>query len=585
MANTYEEGSQATETVKGGAGRSLDYVAPATIPGVFNPNDPTSAIMQQQISGVVPAVSTTHTNTITNPAAQFAGAVASGAVGTTPVVTTPANLPPPVAPVTAPAQAQTPYVDITADEIAAAQEAQKQQEDLAKQQVQEVAKPTVSPVNKTSTGTTKTGTGTGTQTPTSTVTPTVSGETAQTLTPTVTGVTSGQTTGSTADTSQSAQMLTNVIDSQKDLQNKYMEKLDSMQFTYNPASDPDYQLAASQMEQQVTNMMVGRGGLYSSVTASALQSGLTTLQSEYRKQAYDMYVQDRNFTFQMAEQLYNRQDAEFQKAMTLYSAQAGSEETAWNQNMQMSEFEFNQKKEAFDQSYQLAQFAFNQKQSEFEQQLATAKFNADRQDQAASLALQKQQMAISQANASYNRQIAQAKQTQAAAANTLAIMQGEYYELSSEYEKMLNKWESDGYADAEVSAFFGGNLQYIPYDSAITQNYINQANTALAKKQAQILAYAKQTNDGELYLDTLESFQKQSADPQTIAANYAMDYSSAYNTAINMYGATIPGSKETYTWKDIYNTYSSNSNILIADMGTDNYSKLMASLASKATSE
>jgi hypothetical protein len=394
-------------------------------------------------------------------------------------------------------------------------------------------------------------------------------QTTQLAQPTGTQMISSATTGETgvsAEETKSAQMLTTIIDSQKEQQNQYMDKLSTMTFAYDPLSDPEYKLAASQMEQQVSGMMIGRGMLYSSVTTAAVQSGLTSLMSTYRKQAYDMYSEDRNFTLQMAQLLYDRQDKEFQKALDIYSAQTDRENTAWDQN------------------YKLAQFAFTQKQTQFENQLATAKFNADRQDAANSLAIRRQELAISQANANYNRQLAEAKQKQADNQNKLLVMQGEYSQIASEYEKMLTKWENDGYADAEVSAFFGGNLQFIPFDSAITDNYINQVNAVLARKEAEILNYAKQTNDGELYLNALSSFQEQSNDPQVLVAQQQNNYNSAYNLALNMYGSTIGGTKETMTWKDVYNSFANNSTLL-SDLGSSNYNKLITQLADKVEKE
>ena len=68
-----------TTTTKGGAGIPFTGNPAIVTPAIFNPNDPTSAIMQQQISGAPTGVSTIHTNTV-----PLTGVVANAQVGTVP---------------------------------------------------------------------------------------------------------------------------------------------------------------------------------------------------------------------------------------------------------------------------------------------------------------------------------------------------------------------------------------------------------------------------------------------------------------------------------------------------------------------
>jgi hypothetical protein len=395
---------------------------------------------------------------------------------------------------------------------------------------------------------------------------TATGTTTTQLNPLTGQATTGGGQPATDTINKSTQMLNDIIGSQKDEENQYIDKLNAMKFEYNPATDPDYRNDSAKLEQQVTNMMVSRGGLYSSVAQSALQSRLTDLMGTYRKQAYEIFKEDRNYTLQMAQMVYDRQDKDFSKALSLYSAQKDSEDTSWDQNQKLAEFQF------------------SVKQSEFNNQLNLAKFNADRQDQANSLAIQRANLKLSQENSAYNKEIQNAKLVQAQQSNTLLMMQGNYAQDSAEYSRLVYKWVKDTYADAEVAAYFGSNVQYLPFDSSGAINAMNQGKVALAQQEQQIAAYAKQTNDGSLYLDTLDSLQKQSSDPATTERQYATNYNALVNSAYSAYGAVNKTTKLPTTWKDLYTIYSSDP-ALLDEVGTTYYNKFMSDLQEKVTKE
>jgi len=567
-----------TTTVKGGAGIPLTGVPTIETPGVFNPNDPVSMIQQQQIAGAPTAVSTTHTNTV--PTAPMTGVVATGAVGTNPILTTTPqpeqtalnnpNAPP----------VQQPTGNLTLPEAAPLTNLNNPNALPPEPAGGRVAPSTETVATQplpTTVKTGATGTGTGTvATPVAqpTAQPAAQAPAVPTVQPTVT-TQSQLLQGATSTTDKSAAMLNDLMASQKDQQNQYMDKLNTMQFEYNAATDPDYILASKNMEQQVTDMMVGRGMLYSSVAQSALQSGLTALMAQYRQQAYDMFVQDRDFTLKMAQQLYDRQDTEFNKALSLYSAQTDRENTAWNQNMQMSEFEFNKQKEAYNQAMDIAKFEFTQKQSEFEQQLATAKFQADRQDTANQLALQKQQLAISQANAAYNRQLSEAKQKQAAAQTELSMMEADYVAANREWEYMQNKWREDGAADYEVANYFN-----VPIGADVSSQYGNRIYQSLYNLESQaqtVAAYAKQIGDAESYLDIISGFKDSTASAPT-AADYDTAYSTAYS---NIVASVNSGTKASALLADL----AADRTEYVKAMGSTNYNKLVAYLDKRISDE
>jgi hypothetical protein len=255
---------------------------------------------------------------------------------------------------------------------------------------------------------------------------------------------------------------------------EYFDKATQMEFSYNPAEDQEYLRAASQIEQQVTDMMVGRGGLYSSVAHSALQNRLMSLQVDYQKQAYEKYLEERNYNLQLASFMADRED------------------------------------------------------TAFEQQMAVDKFKAELDQQKFENSIASAQLRIQQANAAYNRQASGARTQQTAANNQLAFMQADYQVAAAEYEKMVQRWrDNDGVADALVADYFD------VYAGSSFDNYQNRLYTKQQQLQAQanqIAAYAKQVGDAETYLNALNGFQQEA----TAGANYSDAYSSAYSTIINM---------------------------------------------------
>lgn len=301
----------------------------------------------------------------------------------------------------------------------------------------------------------------------------------------------------------------------------YFDKAVNTEFNYNPAEDNEYRLAASQVEQKVTDMMVGRGGLYSSVAQSALTSRLMELQVAYQKQAYEKFKEERDFNLKLASFVADREDTEWEK------------------------------------SFKMAQFKADQDQRKFDNGIKSA------------------QLRISQANAAYNRQIAAAKAKQAEAQNQYLMMKGDYEQNIKQYESLVAKWQQDGTADYEIASYF-----HVPLgtDVATRPDRIDDALRALETQGQSVINYAQSTNDGKLYLDALEDLYKESSDPATISKAYEQNYASAYNSAIN---AVQSGA----SWTEVYNDAYGSSTQLLDELGQDNYARFMRELAAKAEKE
>jgi hypothetical protein len=300
------------------------------------------------------------------------------------------------------------------------------------------------------------------------------------------------------------------------------QKAQDMTFEYNPATDPEYKLAASQLENDVAQMMVGRGGLYSSVTASALQSRLTELQVAMQKQAYEKFVTERDFTMKMASFAADREDA------------------AWDKNFKM------------------------------------AQFNAELEQQKFDNAIKSAQLRIQQANASYARQAATAAKKQAEAKNNLLYGWDEYNSEVAEFTAMRDKWERLRNADAEVAAYFGVTsgkdvFSYI--------GELQRMQDSFTSQKAALESAAKQVMDYDDYLETVSYFQGGATDPTT----QKNDQDNYYNVYMNEY-VNIAKDTDFRTAYNQARADATSGRIDMK-MGQENFNNLMSYLQKKAADE
>ena len=307
---------------------------------------------------------------------------------------------------------------------------------------------------------------------------------------------------------------------------EYFDKAMNTQFAYDPATDNSYRQAASTLENQVTQMMVGRGGLYSSVAQSSLTSRLIDLQVTYQKTAYDNFKAEQDYYMKAASFVADRSDAEFNKNMTI------------------------------------------------------AKFQADMQQQKYENNFKEAQFRVSQANASYSRQIAGAKASQAKAQSNLSMQMAQYQGLQNQYQKLASRWANDGVADYEVAKYFNVG---VGADINNYQNRIYKKESELSASANSLSAMAQSIGDSEAYLYMLNGFQtEKEADASSKASSKAEqdnDYVVSLSSAMGLINS---GSK---TAIEVFNQAINNRDIAIATMGSSNYNKLIETLDKKVDSE
>ncbi len=276
------------------------------------------------------------------------------------------------------------------------------------------------------------------------------------------------------------------------MKNPYLSQLENMEFNYHALMDPDYIEAASGLENTVAQALVGRGGLYSSVVNSALQSNLASLQNQMRERKYQEFMQERSFTLSMAQYYSGLQSEAWQQQMqeTQFSFQIEQAEIArqqfeaefalavdkerFVQEATIADFNLNRLTQEFAQDAAVADFKLNRLVQQYNQQLATAQHNLDRQIAAFNQEMQRKQLALqqqAQANAerarreAYNLQLrqvqAQEKQAQAVEQHQqqrakLETDYAMYQSTAKKNEDMLARWKSSNTgADTTVSRHFG----------------------------------------------------------------------------------------------------------------------------------
>jgi hypothetical protein len=303
-------------------------------------------------------------------------------------------------------------------------------------------------------------------------------------------------------------------------QNPYLEQLQNMKFEYNPLNDESYLETASMLEQQVTDMMVGRGGLYSSVASSALQRGLLTLQNQMRQSKYQEFQDERAFAFQMV------------KYYSDIQAQA------WQQNFQEKTFEFNVQKEKFDQQMAIASF---------NEQVAARKFSQE---------MQMANYRLSASNAAFSRQMAQ-MENEIRQGQTQAVTQSiAWYNEQATFDALVDRWRSRGTADEQVASFFGVQYgEWIGTTDSI-ESVVAKTNEMQAWHKS-ITDFATQVGANEVLASSLYGFGMPPEVPTTptkevVKTDYQYDSSgtkigetrSSYTAPLTSSGTTTTASKQ-----------------------------------------
>lgn len=259
-------------------------------------------------------------------------------------------------------------------------------------------------------------------------------------TPSGGGTTSGGSGTQTTNTTTTSGGSTPAGTTQESAWKPFADQAAQMKFSWNSATDPDYLQEASNLENQVAQMMVGRGGLYSSVYQSALQSRLTQLQATMRQEKYQEFLQERTWLMQQAEFYADREDADFSK------------------NMQMLNYQMDLDNQKFNQQMARAELA-----------LAQAKFNFSKQQ--ANLATQQATTKAQESN-----------------------LNEQYTTYNELFKKYQSQWASSGYPSAEVQAFFGVSASD-SFWGANAQSAIDNTRASIDFVRQSALQYALEAND------------------------------------------------------------------------------------------
>jgi hypothetical protein len=211
-----------------------------------------------------------------------------------------------------------------------------------------------------------------------------------------------------------------------------MDTLETMKFEYDPQSDAEYQRDAAGLENQVAQMMVGRGGLYSSVASSALQSGLINLQLNKTAQKYEEFKAERDFTFQMAQAERQANTDNFNKIMAIKGSQ-----------LDEYKFKAQQKQQELENQYKALEFKMRQEEIAYNKMVTERNYRAQQAQ-----------------NATENN----AKKAVIELTQRYQVWDNNY----KKFDKLSKQWATTNEATKEISDYFSSLLgEYIPIGSSM----------------------------------------------------------------------------------------------------------------------
>lgn len=295
-------------------------------------------------------------------------------------------------------------------------------------------------------------------------------------------------------------------------ENPYIQRMTEMKFDYDPFSDNAYLRAAEQTENQIVQMMLGRGGLYSSVARDAITLSLLNLQSDFVTQAYKSFIDERDFMFEMAKYFSDEQSKVFSQRMQI--AQYGLSLSRFN--LDVEKFNFDQQKEAFNQQLRIAEFEFDQYQEAFKQQAWVAEFNFKQQQAAFDQWAKQQSLSISRANAQFKVDQANLEMEMAQQRSFLLAEMQNYEGKFTDVAKALQMLEADGYAKQK---FVQDTLGLQWYDTATTgADRIDKVVTGLEQWHQSLLYNAAVYSMDKQIMSSLNNFNPDyvATKPQTM---------------------------------------------------------------------
>lgn len=298
--------------------------------------------------------------------------------------------------------------------------------------------------------------------------------------------------------------------------NKYLDELTNKKFEYNPATDAGYQQAVAAAENAIIQSMIGRGGIYSSVAQSAVSAKLSGLTIEYEKLAYDKYVAERSFLFDLAsfeqnrintawEQNFSKQKFSADQANQKAALDFSKEQFAADQAQWEAEFNLSREQFASDEEYKKAQmdfskqqFAADQAQREYDNEMARNEYEFEVEKEMFDRRMQLAEESVASSKAYSSAKKAQADQDFAATGISIEAQLEKNQDKLSKFEQMRSAWEKSGKASSAVAAYFSDyGIQYGD-NVATNMNVIIQRHKQLEAEKQQLIARRRSLADADL---------------------------------------------------------------------------------------
>lgn len=278
------------------------------------------------------------------------------------------------------------------------------------------------------------------------------------------------------------------IDTVMNAPNASADKLNNMApFEYNAMNDPSYLRDASAIENQIANIMVGRGGLYSSVANNAIQAGLMNLQVQKSAEKRQQYVEDRNFLMNMAQNELSEKNAKFNQLMALkqenteqYKLALDIEQQAWARQMEEQKYKDAKEAQAFEQEQSRLRTIASQVSAKVELETAQAKVQLSNEYQG-------------------------------------------YKAEKQDYDRIMAQWAKNNGADLEVFLFFKklGIAVPIGTSKANSTGYEAYAQNYFLAKENKLKSDAMALNQFESMNTLINGVQPKA--PESTTVNYTYD--------------------------------------------------------------
>ena len=298
-------------------------------------------------------------------------------------------------------------------------------------------------------------------------------------------------------------------------------------FNYDPASDAAYQAYAKQyttlgkqaMEDTLANVATNTGGLASSYATSASQ------------QSYNNYMQQlANKIPELEENAYNRYQDEYNNNLNLMGQLSSLDQAAYNQYATDRDYDRSVYESDRDYDYQVGRDAVADDQWQKEYDRAVYESDRDYDYQ-----VSRDEVADNQWEQEYMLNLRQVEDDEAY--NTWYM---QYQDDQAKYTKMLESWQTLGYATKEVANYFGVKSGTKTSDQSYKDAEIALENAQLAEtirhnKASEALSAASKVASTKKASDSGDSDPLDNYTP-TSFTKYKL---SAINNAIKSSGTDI----------------------------------------------